>query len=120
MESRSTEWRVENYGAELRPSAMKASFRGSYDVQSFHPFTVASLICEKNSWSCKVSAFMCGYHVVINPGASLKASLKRLRENEVAKIRLTLPGLGGRCEMTDVDLQNSDLAMLTHGEGIES
>ena len=25
---------------------------------------------------------MCGYHEVINPGASLKASLKRLSENE--------------------------------------
>lgn len=66
---------------------------------------------------------MCGYHVVINPGASLKASLKRFSET---KIRLTLPVTRWtRCGMSD--LQNSvsysDLTIVTHDgtcEGILS
>ena len=47
MESRNTEWRVENYGAELRPSSYEGLIQRFF--QSFNPFTGASLIVEKNA-----------------------------------------------------------------------
>ena len=53
MESRNTEWRVENYGAELRPSSYEGLIQRFF--QSFNPFTVASLIVKKTPARCQHS-----------------------------------------------------------------
>lgn len=53
MESRNTEWRVENYRAELRPSSYEGLIQRFF--QSFNPFTVASLIVKKTPARCQHS-----------------------------------------------------------------
>ena len=70
---------------------------------------------------------MCGYHQVINPGASLKASLKRLRGNEdqanpsrhsVDAVRdVAYVGSSNDSDLTMI-IDLCTMTMLTH-EGIE-
>ena len=62
MESRNTEWRVENYGAELRPSSYEGLIQRFF--QSFNPFTVASLIVKKSKKLLQGVSI----HVWLSPG----------------------------------------------------
>ena len=62
VESRNTEWRVENYGAELRPSSYEGLIQRFF--QSFNPFTVASLIVKKSKKLLQGVSI----HVWLSPG----------------------------------------------------